>query len=88
MNQAAARYQIPNDERSKGRWPSRVCAAQKLAARAPQRRLQALLLVVPAVLFGLRPLLKSLNFGLDGGGPVRVLPLGFVQRSRALLTAC
>jgi hypothetical protein len=35
--------------------------------------------------FGLRSLLKSLDLSLDGGGPLRVLLLGLVQRSLRLV---
>jgi hypothetical protein len=38
----------------------------------------------PSGLFGLRSLLESLGLGLDGGGPLRVLLLGLVQRSLRL----
>lgn len=58
---------------------------QRLTPRAPQRGFQSLLLLIPPDFFGLRPLLKSLNLGLEGGGLLRVLPLGLVQRSLRLL---
>ena len=58
---------------------------QKLTPRAPQRRFQSLLLLIPAGFFGLQSLLESLDLGLDGGGPLRVLLLGFVQRSLRLV---
>jgi len=54
---------------------------QKPTPRAPQGGLQSLFLLIPAGFFGLRSLLKSLDLGLDGGGPLRVLLLGLVQRS-------
>ena len=59
-----------------------------LTPRAPQRGFQSLLLLVPAGVFGLRSLLESLHFGLDGRGFLRMLPLGLVQRACALSTAC
>ena len=58
---------------------------QKLTPRAPQRGFQSLLLLIPAGFFGLRSLLESLDLGLDGGGPLRVLLLGLVQRSLRLV---
>ena len=58
---------------------------QKLVPRAPQRSLQALPLLIPADFFRLRSLLDGLDLGLDGGGPLRVLLLGFVQRSLRLV---
>lgn len=58
---------------------------QKLTPRAPQGGLQSLFLLVPAGFFGLRSLLDSLDLGLDGGGPLRVLLLGLVQRSLRLV---
>lgn len=53
--------------------------------RAPERSFQSLLLLVPAGFFGLRFLLESLDLGLDGGGPPRVLLLGLVQRGLRLV---
>jgi hypothetical protein len=56
-----------------------------LTPRAPQRSLQSLLLLIPAGFFGFRSLLESLDLGLDGGGPPRVLLLGLVKRSLRLV---
>src|SRR3954469_25316035 len=53
--------------------------------RAPQRSLQSLLLLIPAGFFGLLFLLESLDLGLDGGGQLRVLLPGLVQRSLRLV---
>ena len=47
--------------------------------RAPQRRRQSLLLLVPTGLFGLRFLLERLDLGPDGRRPVRVLRSPLVQ---------
>src|SRR5258708_36111960 len=51
-----------------------------LTPRPPQRSYQSLLLLIPTGFFGLRSLLESLDLGLDGGGALRVLLLGLVQR--------
>src|SRR6187399_2227485 len=56
-----------------------------LTSRAANRGFQSFLLLIPAGVFGLRSLLESLDLGLDGGGPLRVLLLGFVQRSLRLV---
>src|SRR5258708_18965549 len=56
-----------------------------LTPRPPQRSYQSLLLLIPTGFFGLRSLLKSLDLGLDGGGPLRVPLLGLVQRSLRLV---
>jgi hypothetical protein len=67
----------PNDKHLKWTADLRSCVPlQKLTPRAPQRGYQSLLLLIPAGFFGLRSLLKSLDLGLDGGGPLRVLLLG------------
>jgi hypothetical protein len=58
---------------------------RQLTPRAPQRSFQSLLLLIPAGFFGLRSLLGRLHFGLDGGGLLRVLLLGLVQRSLRLV---
>ena len=58
---------------------------ESLTPRAPQRGFQSLLLLIPAGVFGLRSLLESLHLGLDGRGPLRVLPLGLVQRRLRLV---
>jgi hypothetical protein len=39
----------------------------------------------PSGFFGSRSLLESLDLGLDGGGPLRVLLLGLIQRSLCLV---
>lgn len=63
----------------------RTGAEHDITPRAPQRGFQSLLLLIPAGFFGLRFLLKSLDLGLDSGGPLRVLLLGLVQRSLRLV---
>jgi hypothetical protein len=60
-------------------------ALLRTAPRAPQRSFQLLLLLIPAGFFSLRSLLEGLDSGLDGGGPLRVLLLGLVQRSLRLV---
>src|SRR6202163_1153625 len=72
---------MPNDER----WTLAFTRRERLSPCAPQRGLQSLLLLIPAGFFGCRSLLKSLDLGLDGGGPLRVLLLGLVQRSLRLV---
>jgi hypothetical protein len=56
---------------------------RQLAQRTPQR-LPIAPSRCPAGFFGLRSLLESLDFSLNGGGPQRVLLLGLVQRSLRL----
>src|SRR5258705_2414789 len=56
-----------------------------LAPRTLQLGFQLLFLLIPAGFFGLRSLLESLDLGLDGRGPLRVLLLGLVQRSLRLV---
>lgn len=58
---------------------------QKLIPRAPQGGFQSPLLLIPAGLFGLRSLLKSLDLGLNRRGSLCLLLLGLVQRSLCLV---
>src|SRR5260370_36162613 len=56
-----------------------------LAPSALQRRIQPLLLLFPAGIFGLRSPLDSVRLGLDGSGPLRMLPFSLVQRRLRLV---
>src|SRR5713101_1960826 len=56
-----------------------------LAPSALQRRIQPLLLLFPAGIFGLRSLLDSVRLGLDGSGSFCMLPLSLVQRRLRLV---
>jgi hypothetical protein len=56
-----------------------------LAPGAPQCGFQPLFLLVPAGIFGLRSLLKSLHLGLDGAGSLCMLALSLAQRRLRLV---
>lgn len=66
-------------------WAPRTKIPSPLTPRALQRSFQSLLLLIPAGVLGLRSLRESINLGLDGGGPLRVLLLRLVQRSLRLV---
>ena len=68
------------------RAPAAACRRRSAhRPRAPQRSFQSLPLLIPAGFYDLRFLRERFQLRLDGGGHLRVLLLGLVQRSLRLV---
>jgi hypothetical protein len=60
-------------------------SARDLVPRAPQRGFQSLFFVIPTGFLGLRFFLEGFHLRLDGRGPLRMVPLGLIQRRLGLV---